>query len=290
MSYTIFYNKQFIKVDENRVIPFMEMGCNNVWEMNNRKRARDWENSRSFTGGEIIIANDELLSNVDKYRTELIAQQTQYAENNPTYTKDPYEDKRFGYFASLAMYGRSTRATTFGAFRNIFVNGINEAKTIEELKEVGVSISIYVSPYSRKGIEAAGLEFKPDVTFTSTEQMIEVIKEYSEYYSNVIGLIGSCFYLRTWNGKSIERLQKKNRVTVKKEKTVKEVSEYWVLECLNVHGYFVKHTKYGYKYVQQAIFAKKFITEAKAKSFLKRMRSSESFVVFKKNENAKFYV
>lgn len=42
MSYTILYRSMFVKVSNERYIPLYESGDNNVWECDNRRRARSW--------------------------------------------------------------------------------------------------------------------------------------------------------------------------------------------------------------------------------------------------------
>ena len=70
MSYTILYAKQFIKIDENHVIPFILQGDNNVYE-SDRKRARDWGNSYAFTKT-IITSNEALMQEIERFKLETI--------------------------------------------------------------------------------------------------------------------------------------------------------------------------------------------------------------------------
>lgn len=173
MSYTILYGRQFIKVDDNHVIVMVEQGDNNVWEGDNKRRARDWSNSYAHSDAAIIVANNKLLANIDTFRQTTME------------GCEDYSDKKWGYFAGVALYGKSTRNTTFGAYRRFYEKGIKEAMSIEELVNSGVRVKIGISYWGCKKMQEKGLEVKPDVWFSSTEQMVEKIKEYTEYYKGV---------------------------------------------------------------------------------------------------------
>ncbi len=42
MSYELIYNAQFLKTSKGTVVPVLLSGSNNVWEVGNKKRAREW--------------------------------------------------------------------------------------------------------------------------------------------------------------------------------------------------------------------------------------------------------
>ena len=285
MSYDIFYRKCFVKVDDKHVIPMVEIGSNNVWEATGKargkeRRARDWNNiefGRTFNS--IIVSNEQLLANIDRIRESEIDKTKDRTEES-----DKYSDNRFGYFTAMALYGRSTRGTTFGQFKGFYKAGIAGAMTIEELKEHGISLSLAPSYFAKEQAEKAGLEMKPSVTFVSTEQMLAVVKEYTEYYKNS-GVNLWC----TLNGDyNIDWLEKQRKIARKKAKTPKvgkEVSEYYVIHTGK--GYFIKNTKYGYKYshYSDSYLNKRLETEKKAESFLAKLKKrhvkTEAFKVVK---------
>ena len=121
MSYTIFYNKCFIKVGENQYIPLAEIGDNNVYELSNR-RARDWQRLYMF-GTNPIVSSETILSDLKEIREYKIK------------TYPDYNDKSFGWFDACALYGKSIGTTTWKSFYNFFLNGIKNAVTIEKLRE-----------------------------------------------------------------------------------------------------------------------------------------------------------
>lgn len=211
MSSTIFYRKLFIKVSETEVIPFFEAGSSNCYDcgIKNRigRRSREWQNRT--INGKTIVQHNEVLSYVTDFEKNVIEN---YNENH---TDSQYNPNVFGWYTGLSIGGKSNSKTTYSDYKNFFMGGIKKAVTIEELVENNIVVSIHVSPYSKEKIESNGLEMKPIVYFNSTQQLIDTINEYTEYYKNV----PNCFYLTTVSEYSIERFLKNNNLKrVKKEK------------------------------------------------------------------------
>ena len=273
MSYSIMYNKQFIKVDNEHVIPFLEVGCNNLYETDNKRRVRDWQNSLAETKT-IIASNEDLLTGIDRLRLSEIERNVDKSESEI--------DNHFGWYLGLSIGGKSTNKTTFADYKNFYKNGIYNAMTIEQLLENGVTISITV-PYKSQ-IITMGFEILPDVTFTSTEHMIETIKKYEDYYKNSIS-----FYLEECGMSCfIDKLKRRKRlIKISKKKEYIEVNEYYGL--FDGFGrWFVKYTKNGYKYFPYTCdIIKGFVTEKQAIAYKKKMRTNE-FHVVKINEKRKF--
>ena len=252
MSYTILYAKQFIKIDEKRVIPFILQGDNNVYETD-RKRARDWSDSYMFNKT-IVTSNEALLQEIERFKQDTIERCNEYVKQyDETWA---YDEKRFGYHTGIAVGGRHTTKTTFGMFKNFFANGIKDAKTIEELRELGCSLGIRVSSYDNKNITEAGLEIKPTVNFTSTEQAIATIEEYEAYYK------GHNVYLYIY-AYGMDRVVEKTKKT-KTPKKIEKVDQYFQINT--PFGLFVKNTARGFQYSRWN--AKAFRTERDAKRSL----------------------
>lgn len=278
MSYHILYRKQFVKVGDTKVIPMVEGGDNNVWESDNRRRARDWY-STSFNGS-LIVDNLDLLKNIDEYRNSLTER---YADR-----EDKYEDKRFGWFVGLAMGGNHTSKTTFGSYRNFYATGIEQAKTIEELRENGVSLTLEPSYFERDTIEKEGLEYK-SITPATTDELIAAYAELKDYYKDTKYTIyahyaGIDYYMRR-----VERERslnnRRNRST-----TPVEVTEWWGLYSPN-YGWFIKATARSYKYSYSANYqAKGFFTEKEAIAYHKRCPAQHIFQVKKVEAPRTFYV
>lgn len=288
MSFDILYNRQFIKVDDKRVIPFVLIGSNNLYEAgSNNKRVREWSNIFTYNDGKrVIVENDTLLANIDKYRERTMER---CAEQVKEYKDDSwaYDDKRWGYHVGVAMYGKHTSTTTFSAYRSFFKNGIKEAMTIEQLFGVGVRISIRVSPYyDEKEFQADNIMVLPTIVFKTTQELVDTVAEYEAYYKDVksatlwLSASGMDNYLER------KRYQRK-RDKVKERVTV---NEYYVIKHIENDTYFTKGLKYGYRYSYHAISGKAFHSEAKAKAFHKRMRNKELFAVTKIEDTRTFSI
>jgi len=273
MSYHILYNKQFIKVDANHVIPFYLGGDNNVTvgHGRNEKRARDWGNSFAHTMGNIIVSNVDLLANIDQYREQTMKRAAEQVEQ---YDESwAYDDKRWGYHTSVAIYGNSTRGTSFNAYKAFYANGIKNAMTIEELLERGVTISIAPYYWKEEDILNKGLEIKERVRFSSTEHMVATIKEYTEYYNNhgVSLYLNECGMNYHMERKKTENLHKKYQRN--NQKVSVTVQEYYVLEMLECSGAFLKNTARGMSYSHDYRYGKAFMTEKEVNKFHKNMKN-----------------
>ena len=257
MSYTILYAKQFIKIDENRVIPFIQQGDNNVYE-SNRKRARDWSSSYMFNKT-IITSNETLLQEIERFKQDTIERCNEDVKQYDGIWA--YDEKRFGYHTGIAVGARHTTKTSFGMFKNFFVSGINNAKTIEELRKLGCSLGIRISTYDNKNIIEAGLEIKPTVNFTSTEQAIATIEEYEAYYK------GHNVYLYIY-AYGMDRVLQKTKKT-KTPKQIEKVDHYFQINT--PFGLFVKNTSRGFQYSRWN--AKPFRTEKAANKSLDTLKN-----------------
>lgn len=280
MSFDLLYDKQFIKVDDKRVIPFILIGCSNVYDHNN-KRVRDWNNTYAHNEGRHIIAdNDKLLANIDKYREDTMKR---CAENVINYKDESwaYDDKRWGYHTSLSMYGKHTATTSFGVYKSFFKTGIKEAMSIEELITAGVSISLRVSPYyDKEEFATKNITELPKVYLKSTQQLIDTIAEYEAYYANVKS--ATLWLSESGMDRYLDKKRMSKRIAKIKQRAEKKsvtVNEYYVL--YNGVGYLIKNTKKGYQYSYQPISGKAFINEKTANAFHKRMRNKKCFEVTK---------
>jgi len=267
MSYSIIYDRAFIKVDDKRTIPFLLMGSNNCYDLNN-KRARDWENA-SFHSNGIIGDNEAIIKSIDDYRASLIERYDGVERS------DVYDDKHFGYFTSLAFYGKGTWKTTFSAYRSYFANGIKTARTIEEYKALCITFDVKVYVWDKqKDFIDKGIEYKERVHINDTQHLIDTVKEFEDYYKPFGYMVYITSHISEYTAK---RLKAKR---VPKQKEVKDLTRVWVLECLKVSGYFVKNGRRSYRYSPWSDNAKKFITERQAQGYLNKMlRNKDMFEV-----------
>lgn len=272
MSYSILYNKLFVKVTDETYIPMIQSGDNNVYE-SDRKRARSWWNQRYVTGGPIWASAETILSTIDRIREERIASNKRYIEQNLLEDGDQFDDKRFGWHEGIAIYGKGTTGTTFGMYRNFYKSGIERALTVEQLLEKGIQLRMKLYCYRPEDVTDKGKEIKPDVTFTSTEHLVSTVNEWTDYYGEMSDRI-TLWYWDDWNIKNLTKSQSRK---TKRERTYVQSKSFWVLKAPT--GYFVKNLKHGYKYSFTATGGKLFPDQSKAATFKKRMKNGEMFEV-----------
>lgn len=271
MSYSITYDKQFIKVGDDLYVPMVLQGDNNVWEGDNRRRARDWYAAKWLTKGSLIATSKEMLAVVDAIRQSEIDRSRD--------DDDKYTDKRFGWFTSIAMAGRGCSGTTFGMFRGIVTDGIKKAVTVEELVKYNVDLMIDIYRYKDEDILKTGKEIKPRETITTTERLLSAIKEWTEYY----GENDSRIYL-TFDEMDMDRYRhrQKNERQRSKVRGVEytHVSKFFALRVKDTATYyFIKNTRRGYTYSPFSTAGKAFIDEKSANQFHKKMRNRDRFEV-----------
>ena len=276
MSYSILYDKQFIKVSDNQFIPMIEAGDNNCYEAtgNGRKRARNWQLDR-WVAPNLTTSKEEILNVVEDFRNQLIERNTEEYKNLDE--SWAYKDKSFGWHCGLALYGKGTSGTSYGMFKGFYETGIKQALTIEELKEYSVNVSITTSYYSDKTIEQYGLEKRDAVSVQSTEHLIELLKEWKEYYKDCLEVI--TVDISDWAIRNIKSSRSRKRRENKRPKEYIDAHKFYVLDCIGLPGYFVRNTARGFKYSSYYSSAKKFLNEKKAKSFHEKMRNKDRFEV-----------
>lgn len=233
MSYEIIYDKQFIRTAKG-FIPMVLAGSNNCYDANgnsNRmRRSRDWQ---MWNIGRIISTEKELLDYTKEVRQSLI-------DRYPNDSDDVYNDKSFGYFSAIAVGGTTTRKTTFGNFQGVFKVGIAKALTVEELKEHGISTRIFTSHYDIELNRKFGYEpinFCPNTSQELQDFIDENESKPIKFYLDFYGASESTFKRMRFNRGYDLRKEAKKTVVTQASAIV-----------LNSGAYFVKFTKYGYKY------------------------------------------
>ena len=133
MSYTILYRSMFVRVADNKYIPMVEMGSNNVYEGRggNARRCRDWLNWNVDKGG-FVFTREEIMADVhamiQRYKDRYVnRKKNPYDENcNEYYTFDEVS-RDLGWFAGLAVGGRGTSRTSERVLINFFNKGFEQA-------------------------------------------------------------------------------------------------------------------------------------------------------------------
>ena len=295
MSYSLIYNKQFIKAEkEGKTVffPMLYWGPSNCYETNFRgkreKRVRDWSLFNSTLCDKKFGTLEEMLSGVEQYRAEII-------ESNVAYTKthenwDEYSDSKFGYFSSLSIGGRSTRNTTFASFKNIFVSGCENALTIEELKSYRITARIFTSDYSREELKLVG---KASVDFCpqTSNELIEKVEEFEEYLK---GTKVNLWISINAHETAIEKIKSSQRSPkVERENKTITVDKYFVVKDTTNDNYIIKAIRHGYKFsYSKKAGCKKFIKETIAAKYAKKMsdKMTRVFAVEEVNETAQICI
>jgi hypothetical protein len=259
MSYEIFYDKQFIKAEKEGKTVFFPMvygGSNNCiqYDRSNRgRRSRSWFNFTYPLEGRRYGMLEEMLENVEAERLKYIEGNKEsnaryVAEGKPEWC-DEYSDDRFGYYASLAIGGSTTRTTTFGMYKSIFVAGCKKALTVEELLEKGINVSINSSIYSKEDTEKFKAMGKEEFYFypKTSEELMEKVEYFEEYIKDAPFV--SMYVTIHASEYTMKNLRKRLYPKTKKEAVnVNTLPEYYVIKDTIAYNYVIKLTGNGYKY------------------------------------------
>ena len=271
MSWDIIYRRQFVRVNDE-VIPMIESGSNNCYEIGsngrNGRRARDWWRHTYFLEDGALSIKPELLG------AKMDAEFEKYVER---YSKEDGVDRdkvasSWSYYTGVHV--RCGQRTTFNQYKAFYMNGCKEAMTVEELAEYNVGVSVGVYYYKEEDILSKGLEILPTVSVSSTQQLIDTFKRFKKYYQD------SSRVIVDFDDKyTLERMFKE-RVMKKKRRERVSTNSFFTLKAKGIEErYFIKTTKYGYQCALNKDSGKKFLTESKAKAFLKRNRYKDKFEV-----------
>jgi len=294
MSYEIIYAKQFIKVGQDLFVPLIMTGSNNCYERsyNNRyKRDRSWHLDKFFTNS-MLTTQTQLSEGIDKFRETLMERDNDREKDNQ------YSDDRFGYFTSMTMKGLGhCSALTFNRFKSFYMNGCKYALTVEQLTEHGVDVSVetgYIWYKDKEELEKKGYKFLPTEFVKTTDEFFtsysKFKKHYEEQNKKFKKEIHFTINLSDCNENTPGNLRKEifgiNKKKNREKKSV-EVDSYYTIKAPNGR-YFLRKTKYGYRYVYHPYF--KFINYVDADRKLKSIRYNEGYEVEWVAEKTTIYV
>lgn len=139
MSYSILYRSMFVKMSDGKYIPMIESGDNNVWECDNRRRARSWYQADFIAKGRVCLTAEEIMAGVEDFINSV--KQSNMARPKPeydggdgtTYYTEKEIESRFGYFDGISIYGKYGNLTTAQQIRNFFKKGIERAVPFGEI-------------------------------------------------------------------------------------------------------------------------------------------------------------
>lgn len=256
MSYNIFYDKQFIKAEKEGKTVFFPMiygGSNNCiqYDRSNRgRRERSWFNFTYPLKGRRYGMLEEMLKNVEAERLSYIEGNKKDIESYGE-SWGEYSDDRFGYYASLSIGGSTTRATTFGMYKSIFVAGCKKALTVEELLEQGISVNIHSYIFSKEHVEKYKALGKEEFSFypKNSEELIEKVEYFEEYIKDIPFV--SMYVSINASEYTMKNLRKRLFPKTKNEKekvNVNTLPEYYVIKDIIKFNYVIKLTGNGYRY------------------------------------------
>ena len=284
MSYEIIYDKQFIKVSEDKFVPMILAGSNNCYEWSpngGERRARSWWAYN--INGSVILTQQEMVEYAKSVRQGIIDRNTS-REKDEWY--EEYDDKSFGYWSSIAING-GTRNTTYGQFEGIFKTGCKKALTIEQLMDEQVNVIVKNTYYTEKMKEEYGIEpFSKSVS--SGQELIDAVNECNELFKDTP--IQATVEFGYMSEDKPKWLRKKYFSSVKKEKERVELDKYYTI--LVNGNYLAKHTRSGYKYsyyTPQLKFATKREAETNVKKFESRY-PNRKYKVEEINERVTMFV
>lgn len=162
MSYTIVYNRQFIRLDD-KIIPLLLMGSNNCTEHHHgrERRERNWSTGYfSDRGAKIALPENELMDKI----------------------KSLHNEQHFKYHSKWI---------DDAAFVRFYKNGIKEAMTIEEIRDTFSNVCLNCFCHVWTDMRA---EMKDDRVVTTSDDLREFLKAYAERIEkepgkNVYGII-----------------------------------------------------------------------------------------------------
>ena len=243
MSYTIVYDRQFIKLEDGRIIPMILCGSNNCWETTwNGKERRErfwtpyWEQSIPAYTSEDLIKQAEKYCNGGEYREHF---------------------KRGGKWVDDA------------AFLRFFRNGIKEAKTMRELIDERIHAGA-VRGYMSIWREAADKENSVQGHTTECNRLMRSDEELTAFLNEADERLkqkstGETIYV-CLNYSVNDPLPKSKRTRKPK---VRLTGEYYVV-AFGIGSYVTKITK-GYLHHSPYIgAAKQFRSEQEAEKWIKQ--------------------
>lgn len=132
MSHSIYYRSMFVKLNDNKFIPLIEVGSSNCYDVtwNGRyRRERDWQQMRiEGRHNEFAFTREEIMQEIERR----IKDEKKYNVGKPNHFREGVFTEKdiesmFGYFSGMCIEGRQTRTTTAQQIRNFFMRGFEQS-------------------------------------------------------------------------------------------------------------------------------------------------------------------
>ena len=248
MGYNTILSRIFIKVDEERFVPYVNTRVSNCTTISDKGReVRAQENFPLY----IKRRNVATLQDVQEWIDETVEQKIE-CNKNYDWADKTEKDIRANLGWNVTFYLSGKRNMSDKQIYNWFKSGFKNGYTIEELKEIYPSLLVYLNDY----------ESKDAVYVNSTDELIAVLD--NTKYDNYQLYISAYEYVL----KAIQRKNKLEKYTKQKKENV-PVSEYYYVEDNGVF-FYTSRRKVGIVYESQN--AKKFKHKSQAELFAKRLR------------------
>lgn len=266
MSYEIIYQKQFIKLSNDKFVPIIECGSNNCYEMNSsgkERRSRSWFNFSYILGGNLSGTLDEMLNNMN----DELDRKTEEYSNREDEEKRSREQiaNSWGHYVSLMC----NTGFTFGQYLGIAKTGCKKALTVEQLADFGIVVRAYTydSKEAEEKLEKLGLSAISEYPRTTLELEAIIDKYETLFRENDIHLyidIGGS----EWN---VARIRKTLFPKNKKEMKIVSSTNGFTIQMEN-EGYFVGGSRRGYKYSPYKDGGDQYISEQGANAVARRLK------------------
>lgn len=237
MSHSIVYNKQFLRIDE-KIIPLVLYGSNNCYDAlpnGRQRRERQWYSLYfNSTNEQIAVTEAEIMERVKSYC------------NSGEYQKHFMQNGKWVDDKGLIRF---------------FQNGINNAKTIEELKEDYFfrGMQGYFSMW--KGMDNT---IESVVNIYSSDDLRKFLDAAQDRLSKRTDEEGIYICLHYYNEKFESR--------VKAERKPKErLTDYFAIKIGNCDSYLVKQTSRRIRHTSLCNLTKQFKTEKEANKYVEKL-------------------
>ena len=261
MSHEIVYDRQFIKVSNNRILPIAYYGSSNCTEIGPsgvERRVRDWQTM----GVHGLCTPEEFKQYWQDSRDSFVEHSRQ---------DWPYNDGKF--MSHIAT--RIGNKDSYKDFTNWINTSIAKAITVEQLAELGKGITI-IAQHSWDGKKVVEGYDNVKMTVYTEADFLELYK-LKISYSTFIMRIGGSDNLAV-------NARKRFFPIVKKEKQIIELDKYFTIYVEGL-GYLSKHTSRGLKY--NSFPKKQYATEKQAQKLVDKYNEkygSRTYTVEQINE------
>lgn len=186
MSYSILYNRLFVRLSDDSVIALVEAGDNNLYDVDyatgREKRARSWE-AWSFGENKFSYTIQEIHSYLNRSLKRAI-------DNRWKDVSVAQIKKEFGSYASIALYGHYCGNTTFGMYSRFFLSGYENAVPFDAFVENVGGLSLCHWNKERGSLEHSGY-------YTSEEELRKDFDEMKKTHETVWIRPSSSYMLST---------------------------------------------------------------------------------------------